>query len=178
LIPTPTITGFLSVTSTPSGADILIDGRSIGEKTPHSVPIDPGTYTIKLTLEGYQDWTQSARVTGGETTDVHATLTPISGSATVTSTPSGAAIYVETYLGDSYVGKTPHTNTKVSPGHYTIKLKLEGYKDWTKEIQVTGGETTDVHATLTPIPPPEGFLTVTSTPSGAGVMKIGQKAYT
>jgi parallel beta-helix repeat protein len=170
LIPTPTITGFLSVTSTPSGADIIIDGRSIGEKTPHSVPIDPGTHTIKLTLDGYQDWTGSARVTGGETTDVHVTLTQILGSATVTSTPSGAAIYVETYLGDSYVGKTPHTNTKVSPGHYTITLKLEGYKGWTKEIQVTGGETTDVHATLTPIPPPEGFLTVTSTPSGADII--------
>ncbi|RCV64226.1 CASH domain-dontaining protein [Methanophagales archaeon] len=170
LIPIPTITGFLSITSTPAGADITLDGRPIGEKTPHSVPINPGTYTIKLTLSGYHDWTQSARVTGGETTNVHATLTQIPGAVTVTSTPSGAAIYVETYLGDSCIGKTPHTNTKVSPGHYTIKLTLDGYHDWTKSGQVTGGETTDVHATLTPIPPPEGFLTVTSTPSGAAII--------
>ena len=170
MIPTPTITGFISVTSTPSGADITLDGRPIGEKTPHSVPIDPGPHTIKLTLAGYQDWTKSVQVTGGETTNVHATLTQIPGAVTVTSTPSGVEIYVETYLGDSYVGKTPHTNTKVSPGHYTIKLTLAGYQDWTKELQVRGGETTDVHATLTPIPPPEGFLTVTSTPSGAAII--------
>ena len=33
-IPAPTIDGFLSLTSKPSGADIAIDGRPIGEKTP------------------------------------------------------------------------------------------------------------------------------------------------
>jgi hypothetical protein len=61
LIPTPTITGFLSVTSSPTGADIAIDGRPIGEKTPHTVPIDPGPHTIILTLAGYPDWTESAQ---------------------------------------------------------------------------------------------------------------------
>jgi hypothetical protein len=74
MIPTPTITGFLSVTSSPTGADIAIDGRPIGEKTPHTVPIDPGRHTIKVTLAGYPDWTGRARVTGGETIDVHATF--------------------------------------------------------------------------------------------------------
>jgi hypothetical protein len=120
----PSITGFLSVTSRPAGADIAIDGRPIGEKTPHSVPIDPGTYTIQLTLAGYQDWTGSAQVTGGETRDVHVTLTPvptpaptptptptptpaptIPGFLSVTSTPSGADILID----DRSIGeKTPH----------------------------------------------------------------------
>ncbi|NAS88761.1 hypothetical protein C4E24_03345 [ANME-1 cluster archaeon AG-394-G21] len=170
LIPTPTITGFLAVASTPSGADIAIDGRSIGEKTPNTMPIDPGPHTIKLTLAGYLDWTGSAHVTGGSTTDVHATLSQATGSIKVTSSPSGAKIYVDTYLGWSSKGKTPNTITSVSPGDYTIKLTLAGYQDWTKEVQVTGGSTTDVHATLTQA---TGSISVSSTPSGASISLDG-----
>jgi len=170
LIPTPTITGFLSVTSTPAGADIAIDGRPIGEKTPHLVPIDPGSHTIKLTLAGYQDLTQSARVTGGETTNVHAALSQATGSIKVTSSPSGAKIYVDTYLGWSSKGQTPNTITSVSPGHYTIKLTLAGYQDWTGSAHVTGGGTTNVHATLSQA---TGSISVTSTPSGASISLDG-----
>ncbi len=93
----PSIDGFLSVTSTPSGADIAIDGRPIGEKTPHTAPLMPGPHTIKLTLADYQDWTERVQVTGGKTTDVQATLTPIpapaiDGFLSVTSRPAGADI--------------------------------------------------------------------------------------
>jgi len=152
-VPTvPAIDGFLSVTSTPAGADIAIDGRPIGEKTPQTAPLMPGPHTIKLTLEGYQDWTEAVSVTAGKTVEIGATLTPISGSATVTSTPSGAAIYVESYSGDVCIGETPHTDTAVSHGNYTIKLTLAGYQDWTEEIQVTSGETAYIDAILTPCP--------------------------
>ncbi len=170
LIPTPTITGFLSVTSSPAGADIAIDGRAIGEKTPNTIPIDPGHHTIKVTLAGYQDWTGSAHVTGGRTTNVHATLSQATGSIKVTSSPSGAKIYVDTYLGWSSKGQTPNTITSVSPGHYRIKLTLAGYQDWTKEVQVKSGETTNVHATLSQA---TGSISVTSTPSGASISLDG-----
>ncbi|NQE53646.1 hypothetical protein C5S29_08635, partial [ANME-1 cluster archaeon GoMg3.2] len=166
----PSIDGFLSVASTPSGADIAIDGRPIGEKTPHTAPLMPGPHTIKLTLAGYQDWTQSAQVKGGSTTNVHATLSQATGSIKVTSSPSGAKIYVDTYLGWSSKGQTPNTITSVSPGQYTIKLTLAGYQDWTKEVQVTGGSTTDVHATLSQA---TGSISVTSMPSGASISLDG-----
>jgi hypothetical protein len=51
--------GYICITSTPPGADILIDGWPIGAMTPHTLPAVPGTYTIKLTLAGYQGWTKS-----------------------------------------------------------------------------------------------------------------------
>ena len=47
--------------------------------------MDPGTHTIKLTLEDYLDWSQNVTVTAGETYDVHATLT----KPTPTPTPGG-----------------------------------------------------------------------------------------
>jgi hypothetical protein len=124
------VTGAISVTSTPSGAGISLDGVAIRGITPYTIPnVEPGYHTIKLTLAGYQDWKETVSVTAGKTVKVSATLTPISGSATITSTPSGAAIYVKSYLGDSYIGKTPHTDTAVPPGDYTITLTLAGYQD-------------------------------------------------
>ena len=76
-IPPPT-TGAIRIDSSPSGATVELDGnRSLGpiSATPATIPgLDPGYHTIKLTLAGYQDWTGSAHVTGGETTDVHATF--------------------------------------------------------------------------------------------------------
>jgi PKD repeat protein len=75
--------GAISVTSSPSGATIELDGETfVGpiSATPATIPnLSPGYHTIKLTLEGYHDWSRDVKVTAGETTDVHATLTPISG---------------------------------------------------------------------------------------------------
>ena len=162
-------TGSISVTSTPSGAGISLDGVPVNQITPYTIPnAEPGHHTLKLTLAGYQDWTETVSVTAGKTVKVSATLTSISGSATITSTPSGAAIYVKTHSGDSYIGKTPHTDTAVPPGDYTITLTLEDYLDCTKEVQVKGGETAYVHATLT-LTPATGSISVSSTPSGATI---------
>ncbi|MEA1998685.1 MAG: PEGA domain-containing protein, partial [Euryarchaeota archaeon] len=160
-------TGSISVTSTPSSASISLDGVPVNQITPYTIPnVEPGSHTLKLTLKGYQDWKETVSVTAGKTVKVSATLASISGSATITSTPSGAAIYVKTHSGDSYIGKTPHTDTAVPPGDYTITLTLEDYLDCTKEVQVKGGETAYVHATLTPA---TGSISVSSTPSGATI---------
>ena len=72
-------TGSIYVTSAPSGAAIELDGKSTPPYNITNVTIpdvDPGTHTIKLTLKGYDDWSNSSvEVTAGETYDVHATLT-------------------------------------------------------------------------------------------------------
>jgi hypothetical protein len=69
------------------------------------------------------------------------------GSISVSSSPSGAKIF----LNGSYKGKTPRTIIDVSPGHYTIELSLEFHSDWSKSVNVREGETSYVHAPLTPL---------------------------
>ena len=91
-IPTPTptpipATGAISVSSTPSGARATIDGLNWVGSTPCITPSDlpPGTYTLRLSLEGYHDWSQTVEVKANKTLEVHATLTPV---PTSTPTPS------------------------------------------------------------------------------------------
>ena len=72
--------GSISVSSSPSGADISLDGVPINAVTPYTIQhLDPAnTYTIELSLGGYQDWgPTTVQVTSGETSYVSATLIPI-----------------------------------------------------------------------------------------------------
>ncbi len=90
-IPTPTpipATGAISVSSSPSGARATIDGLNWVGSTPCKTPSDlpTGTYTLRLSLEGYHDWSQTVEVKAYETSEVHATLTP---APTPSPTPPG-----------------------------------------------------------------------------------------
>jgi hypothetical protein len=174
LIPIP-ILGSISVSSSPAGATILLDGF-VGPrvKTPYTfADLLMGTHTVELFLDGYEVWLRNIQVTAGETTPIHAILTPIctTGSISISSSPSGATILLNGFLGQSV--KTPYTFTNVSIGNHTVELSLDGYEDWSTNIQVAAGETTPVHTILTPIPTSiiatKGAISVNSSPSGATI---------
>jgi hypothetical protein len=54
----------LSIESTPSGADIEIDGAFVGD-TPSTVNVGPGSHQIAVKKKGFADWTKALNVTGG-----------------------------------------------------------------------------------------------------------------
>jgi len=88
LAPGLPVPGFISVSSSPPSADISLDGRPINAITPHIITVEViGTHTIKLSLEGYHDWSQTVEVKANKTSEVHATLTPVA-TPTPTPTPS------------------------------------------------------------------------------------------
>ncbi|MDD1693365.1 MAG: PEGA domain-containing protein, partial [Methanoregula sp.] len=62
-------TGSLSITTSPSGALVYIDGKMKGI-TPATVPgLAPGTHSIKLILDGYQDLETTTEITAGSTSE-------------------------------------------------------------------------------------------------------------
>jgi hypothetical protein len=54
----------LVIDSTPSGADIEIDGAFVGN-TPSTVAIPSGSHKISVEKRGFADWTKTLNVTGG-----------------------------------------------------------------------------------------------------------------
>jgi hypothetical protein len=52
------------VESTPSGADIEVDGAFVGN-TPSTVSVAPGSHQIAVKKKGFTDWTKTLNVTGG-----------------------------------------------------------------------------------------------------------------
>lgn len=54
----------VTVESTPSGADIQIDGAFVGN-TPSTVDVAPGPHEITLGKKGFAPWTRKVNITGG-----------------------------------------------------------------------------------------------------------------
>ncbi len=176
-LPTTTwipVLGSISVSSSPSGATIHLDGFvGLSVTTPYTFAnLLIGTHALVLTLDGYEGWSTNVQVSAGETSHVHAILTPIptTGSISVSSTPSGATIDLDGFVDQSLT--TPYTFANLSIGAHTLELALDGYVGWSTNVPVSAGETSPVHAILTPIPTPpptKGAIFVNSSPSGATI---------
>jgi hypothetical protein len=69
-----------SVTSIPTGATITIGGIPTGY-TPTSTKLQPGDYTLTLTLAGFESWEQKVSVQPGQASTIAAKLRPKQKSA-------------------------------------------------------------------------------------------------
>ena len=79
------------------------------------------------------------------TTDGGSTSQPSSpeadGTASITSTPDGAEIFVDS-VGH---GHTPSL-LKLKPGKHQVQIALQGYKDWLVEVEVKADSIVNVTA--------------------------------
>jgi hypothetical protein len=62
--PTAPAQASLAIDSTPSGADIEVDGSFVGN-TPSTVSVAPGSHQISVKKKGFVAWTKTLNVTGG-----------------------------------------------------------------------------------------------------------------
>ncbi len=60
----PVAQASVTIDSTPSGADIEIDGAFVGN-TPSTVSVSPGSHQIAIKKKGLTDWSKTLNVTGG-----------------------------------------------------------------------------------------------------------------
>ncbi len=162
--------GNIKVTSSPSYAEVYLDGVYRG-KTPITLSsVKVGKHTIKVTKKDYYNYSETVQVKGSSTTYVFARLEPVprTGSIYINSTPSNAKVY----LGGAYRGRTPLTISNLEIGEYQIKISKDDYYDWYSTVRVKQNITTRVFAQLEPIPR-TGSLYVTSSPRYARVFLNG-----
>ncbi|WP_292395686.1 DUF3344 domain-containing protein [Methanoculleus sp. UBA303] len=163
-----TLTGSLTVTSTPAGAAILIDGADTGEVTNATLDgIAVGTHTVTLKKDGYADTTADVTVAYSETAALHRDLVEARGSITVASTPTGAAIWLD---GIDTGMTTNAILENVAAGEHTVTVKKAGYADASMIVTVVDDGTAVAHFTLTE---PAGIIAVTSSPDGARIVLDG-----
>ena len=149
--------GSLKVTSTPTEAAVVLDGKEQIGRTPLIVErLALGNHDISVSLEGYEPLTKSVTIVAGNNPDLSFTLKECTsaqvveevrcGSLKVTSEPSGATIYVD---GKRLAGKTtPELLENLTLGSHKIRLVSEGYEEQTKTVTIKEGRNTDLSVTL------------------------------
>jgi len=158
--------GAIEVKSTPEGAAVYLDGDDTDEKTNTILTeVEPGDYTVKLVLEGHDDYSEDVTVEGGDTVLVEATLVANAfGALQVNSTPvQGAEIWLD---GDSTGVATNAFFDSLAVGSHTLKLTLDLYEDWDTTVTIVKDEIDTVDAELVL---KTGSIQVNSTPTGAAI---------
>jgi hypothetical protein len=66
-------TGTVSLTTTPDGAEVYVDGQFYGN-SPATLKLKPGKHTIGVKLSGYKDWSREMSTDSGSESHLAATL--------------------------------------------------------------------------------------------------------
>ncbi len=148
----------LIVKSDPPGANIYVDGRDVGTKTPAQVSVDKGQHVVLVRMPGYIDETMSSQFVLGQTFNFSPTLRSLGnteniktvgkfklfggkgaqagqGMVSIHTTPKGAQVAVNQHMLD----KNSPVDVMLDPGNYVIDITLSGYAPVHKVITVDKG---------------------------------------
>lgn len=64
--------GWISIQSTPEGAEVYLDDSLTGEVTNCLLEVEAGDHTVKLVREDYKDWVRDVTVEEGDTVELNA----------------------------------------------------------------------------------------------------------
>lgn len=136
--PVPT-TGTLKVTTTPSGATLVVDGKSVGT-TPCEIPdLNEGQHSIRIALSGYSDEQRNVIVPAGKTStltvvmqDVEQKPTPevvkpVSGTTPVPKPERTGYFRKNSFYASPEFQFLNTTAIGASLGGYTENINLEAY---------------------------------------------------
>ena len=155
------VKGLLLVTTEPAGAEISLDGYSLGE-TPRLVTSlnAKDVHSLMLRKTGYQNRKLEVRFDGRAPLVRNVNLVLDSGVVKITSEPAGADVT----LNGIARGQTPLSVSGIPKGRVSITLARPGYVAETREIAINAGDVQDLFVAMRPQP---GMMRLTSVPDGA-----------
>jgi len=149
--------GSAKITSSPSGAEVWLDGERVGN-TPHIIPQKvSGTYQLRLQLADYLPIEAELVINDGKVSTHHGELVANWGKISIKSTPPGATVYLDDVLVPN--AQTPCVLDRVKTGLHIIRFDLPGHGERSEKTDVVRGKTASVSTELQPM---LGLLVVTS----------------
>ncbi len=138
-------TGTARFASTPSDADVYVDGSYLGTTPIGSTSFDVGTYSVEFRRSGYDTLRRTFEVRAGQDTRVDATLRAQAGTLEVTSNVGGARVF----LNGRDVGVIPNGTGRLvlrdlASATYEVTLVAPGYRTVVESVRVDAGRTTAV----------------------------------
>lgn len=158
----------LEVSSTPSGANIEVDGKDTGQVTPAEVIVAKGEHTVLVRKLGFSDFLITRTFEEGQPVNLSPILIqpviemkqppsglrkmfgskdaipPGKGLVQIHTAPEGATIQV----GNRVVRRKTNALWQVEPGTYELVLTLDGYKPVRLTVRVQRGKAISLDETL------------------------------
>jgi len=154
--------GNLFVESAPPGATVYLNQIEQSGVTPLSLKdLQPGIYQIEVVLAQYLPASRQEEVRELEYRDIHLELTPNYGQVEVSSTPSGAIVYLD----GQQRGVTPFS-ARLDAGVYPLRLVQPLFYDEADTLRIEPGSP---FVRSYELRPRFGTVEVTSDPPGASV---------
>src|SRR5436190_2558275 len=125
------------LTSEPRGATAVLDNNAqVSCKTPCLLRVMPGRHTVTLNLDGYGRESREIRITDSPIEVPQVTLRVHAGTLMLSSTPSGAAIYVN----DKLIPQTTPAQLSLAPGTHTVRVEKNGIRQ-SESVDIQNGVT-------------------------------------
>ncbi|HEY5622541.1 MAG TPA: PEGA domain-containing protein [Gammaproteobacteria bacterium] len=158
----------VSLTSDPPGAEVFVDGTSVGE-TPLVAEVGAGERIVELRLSGYNAWADVISVFADQPQELPTIeLSAADGRVELITDPPDASVSVN----GEYRGQTPLT-VSLAPGRaHSLTLAKAGYDAIEQELSVAADSGRTLRLEMTAR---MGTVEVSSEPAGAQVFVDGEQ---
>ena len=147
-VPASAGTGF-ALTSSPEGAEVFVNERSVGRTPVRVADLAAGTYQVRVERGvNYTPWVTQITVASGQVVSLpSATLTLRSATVEFTSDPPGALVTVVRGAERRSIGRTPvSADLDVSGGAWMVQMSKDGFVDQNGPLMLQVGQDRGVHA--------------------------------
>jgi hypothetical protein len=134
--------GKLTISSTPAGAEITLDGKPAGA-TPLDLTIPDGAHEVRAKYRTWPEITRPLTIDPNEPAKLNFEFQ--TGSVKIASAPGGAMVYRD----GREIGRVPVLIEDLEPGPVQYEVRLAGYQPYTVKGEVKPGEQTLLGARLT-----------------------------
>jgi formylglycine-generating enzyme required for sulfatase activity len=159
--------GQMQITSVPDGAEVIVDGQSVGATPITTEVLETGTQ-LAIAMRGYKTWEKQVSVQAGSS-EIYPTieLEVADGIVEVSTSPAGAHVNVN----GEFRGTTP-VSVELSPlRDHRVELFLEGYRKAVRTVRTEPEGHSSLSLDMVPI---IGRIQLSVTPEDAEVFVDGR----
>jgi hypothetical protein len=146
------------VVNSPAGAEVFLDNTSRGKADASGTLViegtAPGSYALRVTAPGLEDYQDHVTVSAGQPASVRAFGNPKPGTLQVRATP-GARVFIDQfYPGMVYSDGTADFN--LSAGAHSVRVSTEGQADFQRTVTIASAQAMTLDAPRKELSKPSG----------------------
>src|SRR5690606_38113718 len=138
--------GMASFTSSPSGADVYVNGNYVGTTPTGSIRFEAGNYQARFELPGYQASVVNFDVTAGRDRTVNATMRGMQSTVVVQPNVGRALVFIDgSEVGTFPTGTGRLQVSNVQSGSHELVVVAPGFATYVTTFNAQGGSTVELN---------------------------------